>query len=579
MSFSTQVVLSFSAIFPEETPNQPKEYLQGISRETLMNLGCFFLGFKNYGSQYEDPVDFMKMFFSGNNTDLLERSKENIKTYLNTNGYHTETATIPYALSSLELFENAFNLPESVQTKTKRQSEIDIFKFYLLLNQNLMSKRSQIIAQVEKHFHGQKKIAANLLFYQFNSFDLTNYHFDKLFSTQFLRALMFFDFLNQREDCNLLLREFYSYFGVEDYKDYLKRILPLAFGVIKGDLEAHTDIVLDEQATQEDIDFLDKLAVDNLVLLDDFDFKSIRANPIYKVSERTYRIISPPFAIELIYNGLYWKFREVYDQMPKTRKPKDLYSLKTYEFSEKFVLNKILGEYFGNRYIQKTGKELDRNYEGAPDYYVRNSNSIILFESKDIMINAAVKESVDLLEIQQALAEKLYKKADGTPKAVMQLIRSITKILTNQQKFDEDYSADDVIISPVIVVHYRMFNNAGLNKFINFWFQEELHLLKEKGLKISNVKPLVIIDIDTLIFNKDVFADRILELENCLFEYQADYVGFDGNGRFFTSKYYHDKAFKESFLPFDHYLDNKIDKMGLRKTPREIKENGFKIFD
>ena len=579
MSLMTQLVLPFSAIFPDEPPKQIDEYLQGISRETLMNLGCFFLGFKNQNSQYSDPVDFMKMFFSSNNAELFEKAKENIKNYRIQNGNITEKPVIPYPLSSLKIFEYAFNLGESAQTKNQQQSEIDIFKAYLVLNQDLLSNRSLLIDQVEKYFQGNKKFAANFLFYQFNSFDLTNYHVDKLFSTQFLRALMFFDFLSQREDCALLLSEFYRYYGVEDHKDYLKRILPLAFGVIKGDKEAHTDIVLNRETTPDDTDFLDRLAIDNLEILDDFDFKSIRANPIYKVLEGTYRIISPLFAIELIYNGLYWKFREVYDQMPKGKRPKNLLNLKTYEFSEKFVLNKILSQYFTNCHIHKTGEELDGKYDGAPDYYVRHSNSIILFESKDIMINAEVKESADLLQIQGALAEKLYKNADGKPKAVMQLIKSITKILTGKQAFDNDYSPDNVIISPVIVVHYSMFNIGGLNKFINFWFQEELLNLKEKGLKVSNVKPLVIIDIDTLIFNKDVFADGILNLAECLFEYQSDYVGFDGSGRFFTSHDYHKKAYRQSFLPFAHYLDSKIDSMGLRKTPREIKENGFKIFD
>ncbi|PTT03370.1 hypothetical protein DBR27_10370, partial [Flavobacterium sp. HMWF030] len=137
----------------------------------------------------------------------------------------------------------------------------------------------------------------------------------------------------------------------------------------------------------------------------------------------------------------------------------------------------------------------------------------------------------------------------------------------------------DVIINPVVVLHYRMFNTPGLNKFINFWFQEELLVLKNEGINITNVKPLVIIDIDTLIFNKDVFADRILELENCLIDYQNDYVGYLGEGRFFTSEEYQKQALFNSFLPFGAYLDDKIDKMGLRKSPRDIENKGFKIFE
>ncbi|EJL62810.1 hypothetical protein [Flavobacterium sp. CF136] len=581
MKFSMKLVLSFSEVFPNENPKQLHEYLLGIDRKTLMKIGSFFLGFNHRGSQYSDPIAFMQMFFSPQNSEIMQIASQNIMAYLEQNGHTLENAEIPYVVSSLKFFEFAFNTDGTAggHNKSEQQIEIDIFKAYLLLNEQLTKVRDATIHQIDNLLPLHKKATAILLFLQLHNFDLTNYDIDKLFVTQFLRALMFFDFLHKREDCKTLLQEFYKYFDVEDYKEYLKRILPLTSSIIKKDKEAHTDIVLDGSAAEKDIEFLNKLAIDNVGVLEDFDFKNIRATPIYRVSERTFRIISPLFAMELVYNGLYWKFKEINDKLTKQQKPKDLYGLKTFEFSEKFVLNTVLKEIFGERFVQKTGEELDPHFDGAPDYYVRNNNKIILFESKDIMLNAQIKESMDFLEIQHALSEKLYKKEDGTGKAVMQLISNVRKTLTLKLGFDTDYSAEDVIISPVLVLHYRMFNTVGLNKFINFWFQEELQILKNEGLNVSNVRPLVIIDIDTLIFNKDVFADRIIELENCLTDYQTDYVGYNGLGRLFTSQHYQNQALQNSFLPFAAYLDDKVDKMGLRKAPRDIENKGFKIFD
>lgn len=581
MKFSMKLILSFSEVFPDEAPKQLHEYLQGIDRKTLMKIGSFFLGFNHKGSQYADPIVFMQMFFSANNFEIFQTASKNIETYLTQKGHTIENAEIPYVVSSLKFFEFAFNITEEEvnERKSEEKVEIDVFKAYLLINEQLTKVRDSTIHQIDNLLPFHKKATGILLFLQLHNFDLTNYDIDKLFTTQFLRALMFFDFLHQREDCQTLLEEFYKYFGVEDYKEYLKRILPLTTSIVKKDKEAHTDIVLDESADEKDIEFLNKLSIDNIEVLEDFDFKNIRATPIYRVSERAYRIISPLFAMELVYNGLYWKLKEINDKLPKQQKPKDLYGLKTFEFSEKFVLNTVLKEIFGERFVQKTGEELDRHFDGAPDYYVRNDNKIILFESKDIMLNAQIKESMDFLEIQQTLSEKLYKKEDGTAKAVMQLISNVRKILNLNLGFDTDYSTKDVIITPVLVLHYRMFNTSGLNKFINFWFQEELQILKSEGMKISNVKPLVIVDVDTLIFNKDVFVDRILELENCFTDYQTDYVGYNGQGRTFTSQEYQNQAFQNSFLPFGAYLDDKIDKMGLRKAPRDIENKGFKIFD
>ncbi|MEN2412151.1 hypothetical protein [Flavobacterium mesophilum] len=580
MKFSMKLILSFSDVFPEEKPKLLSEYLEGIDRKTLMKIGSFFLGFNHRESQYADPITFMQMFFSDRNIEIFQKASQNIDSFLAEKGETLKNAEIPYVVSSLKFFETAFNSDgEIALSKSEEEIERDVFKAYLLLNEQLTKVRDKAIDQIDSLLPPHKKATGLLLFLQLHNFDLTNYDLDKLFTTQFLRALMFFDFLHTREDCKMLLEKFYKYFDVEDYKEYLKRILPLTTSVIKKDKEAHTDIVLDDSADNNDVEFLNKLTIDNIELLEDFDFKNIRSTPLYRVSGRTFRMISPLFAMELVYNGLYWKFKEINDKLPKAARPKDLYGLKTFEFSEKYVLNTILKEIFGERYIQKTGDELDKNYDGAPDYYVRNGNLMLLFESKDIMLNSKVKESMDFLEIQQAISEKLYKKEDGTPKAVVQLIKNIRKALTMQLGFEKDYSPEKLIIHPVITLHYRMFNTVGLNKFINFWFQEELQILKNEGLKISNVKPLVMIDIDTLIFNKDVFADRIIEFEDCLADYQTDYVGYNGQGRIFTTQQSYNQALQNSFLPFSAYLDDKIDKMGYRKIPRDIENRGFKIFE
>lgn len=580
MKISPQKILTFSCVFPDETPKQIEEYLDGIKREELMKMGTIFLGFKNYNSQYSDPADFIKMLFSEKNNTFLQKASENIQAYINVSPFKIETLQVPYVVSSLKFFEFGFNQKIiKGEIKSEEQTEIDVFKAYLLLNEQLTEPREILVDDVEISLPSHKRTAGRLLYLYLHNNDLNNYELDKLFATQYIRALRFFDFLSQRDDCVFLLNEFYLYFGVKDYNEYLTRILPLQYGIVMREKEAHTDLIVEATANQSDIDFLNRLTIDHVDLIEGFDFKDLRGNPLYKVTEGHYRLINPPFVIEMLYNGMYWKLKEISNKIPENQKPKDLYGLKTLEYSEKFALNSVLKEYFGDRYFQKNGDELDVNYDGAPDYYARNSNSILLFESKDIMINAKTKESLDFGDIQKELAEKLYKRKDGKGKAVMQLIKSLLKILTRSQGYDKDYDPAKIIINPILVVHYRMFNTPGLNKFINHWFQEELLLLKKKGLNISNVKPLVIIDMDTLIFNRDHFADGILDLESCLFEYQSDYVGYDGKGRSFINNEYEIQAFYDSYLPFSSFLEARTDKMGLRNLPRELREKIRQIFD
>ena len=130
-----------------------------------------------------------------------------------------------------------------------------------------------------------------------------------------------------------------------------------------------------------------------------------------------------------------------------------------------------------------------------------------------------------------------------------------------------------------MVLHYRIFNTSGLNKWINFWFQDELENLKTEGYNVSKVKPLVLIDIDTLIFNKDVFKNNKLTLEEVLSFYQDNFINFSVKGRKYRSEEEATQASKNSLIPFGDYLDDKIDSEGLRVIPEEFKEKAYGLFD
>jgi len=129
------------------------------------------------------------------------------------------------------------------------------------------------------------------------------------------------------------------------------------------------------------------------------------------------------------------------------------------------------------------------------------------------------------------------------------------------------------------VLHYRIFNTAGLNKWVNFWFQDELEKLKQEGYNVCNVKPLVLVDIDTLIFNKDVFKGRDLTLEEVLIYYQENYINFTVQGRKYRSEEEATQASKNSLIPFGDYLDDKVDSEGLRVIPEEFEEKAYGLFD
>ncbi len=219
------------------------------------------------------------------------------------------------------------------------------------------------------------------------------------------------------------MENFYARFKVTDYKGFLQKIFPLAFFVISAKHEgAMTLEVKKDENYESNIDFLDNLTVTNIDYVDnDIDYLTIRANPLYKIGETSYRVISPLFAIEKIFNGLYFLLKEINDAFDKTLQI-NLRQLITFEFSEKYLLYKIIERTYEKKYFKLSGEQMKTL--GAPDYYIRNGNKVFLFESKDILIRADIKESYDFEQYEKALREKLYFESNGkkkSPKAVRQL--------------------------------------------------------------------------------------------------------------------------------------------------------------
>ena len=81
----------------------------------------------------------------------------------------------------------------------------------------------------------------------------------------------------------------------------------------------------------------------------------------------------------------------------------------------------------------------------------------------------------------------------------MQLISSIRRILKNEFAADTDYHYKKVFIYPVLLTHDLQYDTPGFNELIDFWFQDAL--LELEGLFMRQVKPLSIVNIDSLIYH------------------------------------------------------------------------------
>jgi hypothetical protein len=576
--FNLKLIVEYSAVFEEE-PKDLNTYLTGISRSTLLNAATFFLGFSNRKSKFEEYKDFLGMFFCQENYQLAN------EIYFKLNALrqkHQAELVIISPQASLQIFEFCFDYLTDEDTQETAEAERNIFKAILLTNEQ-NTELQKVSSESTKDIQQELRFAALSLSQSFAYSDIVNYEISEVLTTQVIKSVYLFEFLESNPQTKTLLQEFLNYFNCNEWRDFLKQLLTLTFSVINAENEAHIDIhVENNEHFQRSCDFIEKLIVLDTEVINDYDFKKIRSKPFYKISDGIYRIIFGLFVIELIHKGVYFKLSEINNTLGQDEKVKGNFrSFYCDEFSEKFLLYKTLNSIYRNKYKELSGAEIKQlGTDAEPDYYIRKGNTLFLFESKDILINASIKSTYDFAKYEIEFQKKLYfenKNGKTDNKAVLQLTKNIERVLTKQFSFDTSYKEHSVYTYPIIILHDHQFNVAGLNVLVNHWFNIELEKLKVKGLFIDKVKPITIIDIDTFIFHQDIFRDRTIKLETVLDEY-FKFVTFDSKRKYRDEE--HAKEYvKRTVVPFSIFLSNYVAEKKVRRVPKTLMEKGIKLFN
>ncbi len=325
--------------------------------------------------------------------------------------------------------------------------------------------------------------------------------------------------------------------------------------------------------------FIEKLIVKEDDELEANDFLSLRAKPFYKIKEGVYRIIFRLFVVEKIFKGVYFILRDINTTLPKADRISNLKSLFGDEFSEKVMTYEILKRIYPDKCIAFTGKELaDKKIDGAPDYYIRKGKNILLFESKDFLIPAAAKSSFNFAQYEKEFEKKLYfVKENGVekPKAVMQLIKSIKILLRNEFTANKNYNYKEVSIYPILLTHDHQYDTGGFNHLISYWFQAELELLAEEGFFIHKIKPLIVVNIDCIIYHQ-VALSKNVPLNEVLKLYAA-HIHMSHTLKF-NNQSEVENYLMSKMTPFSIFMENYFSNKGLKEMPPMLHELGLSLF-
>jgi hypothetical protein len=568
------LLLEFKAIFPSEEYSLYLNTLKEIPSRYIIDFATSFLRYRINDERISNIQNLLGLWFRKENEGYANELNKKIQKYQEASKIKV---IVINEVTNLLVFEAGLNNAAKELKISEAEFEIVFFKIYIAYNQKSVEHEHLAGESTEKLIFPYR-INALLVAQSLCYSDITEYNLEDSFVIQLAKTIFFFEEFSTKEEFTPLLNSFYEYYNVVNYKDFIKRYLGLSSMILKAKESGKIDVIISEGEDKKSVDdFVSKFAIPT-VIDEDIDFKAIRSQPFLKVEEYKFRIISPLFVIEKLYNGLYFKLKEINSSLPQEIKVKDLHGDISFKFSEKKLLYNLLQRCCNGRYIQHNGESIEKQgINGFVDYYIRNGNKVFIFESKDILINAVVKQSYDFNVIEKELFKKLYYEEDKgkvIPKAVKQLINSIKILLDGQFTLDGKYKPNSIRIFPIIVLHNRQLEILGLNQIIKSWFREELNKLEKESYKIDKIHDPVIINIDSFINYSDQISDNIIRLEDVIDSY-LDYTDQESLKKIkFKDDQHRSQSIRNTGISFSEFLRKRFQ----WRLPSIFQEKGYTLF-
>ena len=403
------------------------------------------------------------------------------------------------------------------QTKNEEEIVLSILKTYLLFNtdQENAEKGLQLIQSNLLH----EPISTLVVSMNFHEFELQNYELVDILISELGKSIEFFKYLESTESLNQHLKTFLEKYKSESWHQWLTKYLPLIAPVVTEENFSFNDLHIKKDDDYErNSEFLSLFSTEVKPRVKP-DYIALRSNPLIRIDDSTFRIISKQFILEKLYKSIQFEFsRTINDSIDEQYKIADFRATHCDEFSEQTLAYKFIADSFPNKWIKKSGNEFKQHgYEGEPDFYLRFKNKVLIFESKDVILTGNEKQSRSSTTLNKALKKKFYKieSAQGIidqKKAVLQIIETIKSIFNLEYDKIDNYNPDNIRIYPILLTHDRSFNSLGVNQLINSWFEDELQS-EFNQTQLNRIGRITVLDISSLIMYHEILKSRKVKLE------------------------------------------------------------------
>ena len=501
-SYRLIIPLEFDSVFKWEFRVRPRKVLAMLSRENLVKLAMLLC--KEYCGK--PAIKTVQMLSSTDKHTLLlaNRIKHHVVELKQQNN---TDVIVAFVNTPLELLRIAFSIdPDKMRdAKVSRIDDLQwkLVKLITQINQNLM------------HFKAPRKdkgdFAKLLLVNDASNRDILKQDIKGQFVSQPIQAVLFFQLLESKQKYTKLLNAFYERYGISSWKEYVRSVYGLALFSLKEGTGVYPRKKIEETPELVSLSVLDKISIDanNEVIKyacdnvcdnqGNSDYKVFKSRPLIKLSSGDFVIHNPAIVIDRLYSSLYFDFKDIREDI--AGKQPDVNNLFTSEFIEKTLFSEVVSKCINHRYCKSYREEdliqihkITDGELGYPDCFVRQNTdeAVVLFECKDIRLNAWIKERRDygLLEkeLKNKIVTKTYKIDKKSKKQIKispkrigigQLAGHVANIRNGSFPWALDLP-DDIVIYPILVIADNRLVFDGLPRLAQKWYYE---CLASEGLQ------------------------------------------------------------------------------------------------
>ena len=509
-------VIQYSDLYPEESDNLPdaQSFIKGLRREDLCTITANMMTRLN-GMPFYDPAldprkeeyDFVRFFLSVRDPiftqDVINRHAAAVR-----------------------------RLPESIKDGFVATSKVAIMSFQRLFFSVIPDTKQDFSTQVEKDFSrallrvnedvyeadydGDKHLTEPLdlrlaylyLAYNYANEDVDSSDIHDAFRRQLIKSITLFSFLFRSKDkrIKLLRARFMAHFHIGNWVEY---IIPhiMTFHYLK-EKSGLLKIKGDHKSGRKARRVIERSCIEKDALIpvtDNPDYLVFRGKPYIRIKKHHYAITNMTFVVEHLFNSVYFELKS-FRKDAGFMSDDEFRQYYTTEFSQKYMFEGYVKQCIPSTVVKSvSGSQCDALLELAknngvntdgivpPDYYLKVPEGCIIFEYKDALTSAKVKESRNAEKLFSDIKRNFFENDKGSHKGVTQLLDSAKAI--QEGAFFFDNLENDSVIYPVLVVDNPVYSMRGMHTILEYMMRDEC---KRRGLRSETIKPLVLMDVATL---------------------------------------------------------------------------------